>query len=140
MKLFLLVASLVCLSGIQAIALKSKPFSDLTRYSVAGVISLPYAEINEPFYAWFDIDQYASRIDYYNGMVNTIQLAPTSKADFGVGIKVAPMTDETVKNAKTCFWMNGTAETPVAIQSVIPTLDEFDVGYLYFYLPSILTF
>ena len=53
---------------------------------------MPYAEINEPFNAWFDMNQYASRIDFYDGMVNTIQLAPTSKIDFGTGIKIAPMT------------------------------------------------
>ncbi len=132
MKLFLLVASLVCLSGIQTIALKGKPFSDLTRYSVSGIISLPYAEINEPFDAWFDINQSASRIDFYNGMVNTVQLAPTKKTDFGVGIKIAPMTDEEVTNARTCFWINGTSEAPLAIQSVIPSLDEFEVSSFWF--------
>jgi hypothetical protein len=43
------------------------PFSNLKRYSVSGTLSLPYAEINEPFRAWYDSDQSASRIDYYNG-------------------------------------------------------------------------
>ena len=32
-----------------------------------GVISLPYAEIKEPFEAWFDTAGKASRIDYYYG-------------------------------------------------------------------------
>lgn len=127
MKLLLLITSLACLcSGLQSISLKVKPFSDLTRYSVSGIISLPYAEINEPFNAWFDIDQFASRIDFYNGMVNTIQLAPTSKQDFGTGIKIAPLTDESVTNVKTCFWINGTSDAPLAVQSVLPELTEFE--------------
>ena len=97
MKQTLLVLSLICLSVLQtgSVPVGAKPFSDLTRYTVSGVISLPYAEISEPFQAWFDMDQYASRIDFYDGMVNTIQLAPTSKTDFGTGIKIAPMTGMT---------------------------------------------
>jgi len=35
--------------------------------SIAGVISLPYAEIKEPFEAWFDLAAKSSRIDYYHG-------------------------------------------------------------------------
>lgn len=34
---------------------------------VAGVISLPYAEIKEPFEAWLDLAAKSSRIDYYHG-------------------------------------------------------------------------
>ena len=45
-------------------------------------------------------------------MVTTIQLAPTTSTDFGVGIKIAPLTDETVTNSKTCFWVNGTQAAP----------------------------
>ena len=40
--------------------------NDFRRYSVSGVISLPDAGINEPFDAWYDTDQLASRIDYYS--------------------------------------------------------------------------
>ena len=35
--------------------------------AIAGVISLPYAEIVEPFEAWFDLAAKSSRIDYYHG-------------------------------------------------------------------------
>lgn len=31
------------------------------------MISLPYAEIKEPFEAWFDLKAKSSRIDYYHG-------------------------------------------------------------------------
>lgn len=32
-----------------------------------GVISLPYAEIKEPFEGWYDLQGKRSRIDYYHG-------------------------------------------------------------------------
>lgn len=32
-----------------------------------GVISLPYAEIKEPFEGWYDLQGKRSRIDYYQG-------------------------------------------------------------------------
>lgn len=127
------VVFLLCLSSVFSANVPTwkgpKPFSNLKRYTVSGVLSLPYAEINEPFEAWFDINQYASRIDFYNGMINTIQLAPSSDKDYGVGIKVVPMTDEHVTNARTCFWVNGTSDAPLAIQSVLPSLTEFDVSF-----------
>jgi hypothetical protein len=130
---YLSIVVLLCLSSVYSANLPTskgpKPFSNLKRYTVSGILSLPYAEINEPFEAWFDINQYASRIDFYNGMINTIQLAPSSKADYGVGIKVAPMTDEQVTNARTCFWVNGTSQAPLEIQSVIPSLDDFSVSF-----------
>lgn len=108
--------------------LKSAPFSNLKRYSISGVIELPYAEISEPFRAWYDSDQFASRIDYYDGMVSTIQLAPTTSTSYGTGIKIAPMTDEVQTNAKTCFWVNGTKDSPLSIQGVIPDTTEFSVS------------
>ncbi len=48
-------------------------------------------------------------------MVSTIQLAPTSSSDSGIAIKIAPLTDETVTNARTCFWVNGTEQAPSKI-------------------------
>jgi hypothetical protein len=111
----------------QCASLKSTPFSNLKRYSVSGVIQLPYAEISEPFRAWYDSDQFASRIDYYDGMVSTIQLAPTTSTGAGTAIKVAPMTDEVQTNVKKCFWMNGTQDAPVGLQSAIPDTTSFTV-------------
>jgi hypothetical protein len=128
MKLSLALIALACLAislNVQAKSIKSQPFANLRRYSVSGVLSLPYAEINEPFRAWYDADQYASRIDYYDGMVNTIQLAAKSSSEHGCSIKVAPMTDESQTNVKTCFWMNGTILAPTGIQSVIPDFTDF---------------
>ena len=42
-------------------------------YSVRGRLYIPFAEIEEPFSAWVDLDQDKSRIDYYQGMVKTFQ-------------------------------------------------------------------
>lgn len=36
-------------------------------FHITGVISLPYAEIQEPFEAWFHLKAKSSRIDYYHG-------------------------------------------------------------------------
>lgn len=59
------------------------------------------------------------------GMVSTIQLQSNDPSSYGTGIKVAPMTTETVLNAKTCFWLNGTSDSPVEIQSVLPDATNF---------------
>jgi len=64
-------------------------------------------------------------------MVSTIQLAPTSSSDYGIGIKVTPMTDEQQTNVKTCFWLNGTKDAPVTLQSVIPDTTSFEVYYSF---------
>lgn len=39
-------------------------------YTVAGVLKLPYAEIVEPFQAFFDGQNGRSRIDFYGGKVS----------------------------------------------------------------------
>jgi hypothetical protein len=36
-------------------------------YTAKGTLYIPYAEIREPFYAWFDAKSGKSRIDYYGG-------------------------------------------------------------------------
>nr|AAO60045.1 midgut cysteine proteinase 2 [Rhipicephalus appendiculatus] len=47
-------------------------------YKVKGVLYLPYAEIREPFTGYYDATQNTSRIDYYDGMVQTVQLSPSA--------------------------------------------------------------
>lgn len=83
--IFLTFVSLIALAQSASINSKKLPFSDLKRYSVSGILSLPYAEVAEPFRVWYDEEQYSSRIDYYDGMVSTVQLAPTTASDLGVG-------------------------------------------------------
>ena len=83
--IFLTFVSLIAFAQSASINTIKLPFSDLKRYSVSGILSLPYAEVAEPFRVWYDEEQYSSRIDYYDGMVSTVQLAPTSASDLGVG-------------------------------------------------------
>lgn len=54
------------LSGVSYIvAIESPTFSKT--YIVKGTLYIPYAEIREPFYAWYDGTRGSSRIDYYGG-------------------------------------------------------------------------
>lgn len=66
-KVFLTFAALKCVLA--------KPHVDPPKwpvaYTVTGVLYLPYAEIEEPFQAWFDSPNKRSRIDYYGGKINT---------------------------------------------------------------------
>jgi hypothetical protein len=41
-------------------------------YMAQGIINLPYAEIGEPFDAWYDGPNQRSRIDYYSGKLENI--------------------------------------------------------------------
>lgn len=92
-------------------------------YHVKGVISLPYAEIKEPFEAWFDLKGSRSRIDYYHGQVSTYQLASQKPA--GVSYKVTPVTTETEMNVMKCFQVNGTKDDPVMSQGALPDTTSF---------------
>ncbi|XP_050293350.1 digestive cysteine proteinase 1 [Anthonomus grandis grandis] len=92
-------------------------------YSVKGVLFIPYAEIAEPFSAWFDNGNNLSRIDYYGDMVKTYQLAKTG---YGTSIKIAPVTTEDEENARTCLQVNGTAKEPITTQGVLPDLTGYE--------------
>ena len=53
---------------------------------VRGLLSIPFAEIQEPFSAWVDLDLNKSRIDYYGGMVKTFQRGDLK--NYGTSVKV----------------------------------------------------
>lgn len=93
-------------------------------YVASGILHLPYAEIDEPFDAWFDGPGLRSRVDYYNGMVKTYQRGDVSA--IGVSYEIAPMTNEEVTNVATCFAVNGSSDYPVTVQSVFPDLTGFN--------------
>ena len=57
-------------------------------YMLRGTLSIPFAEIDEPFSAWVDIKLKKSRIDYYGGMVKTFQRGDMK--DYGTSVKVKP--------------------------------------------------
>lgn len=95
-------------------------------YTVEGTLQLPYAEITEPFSAYYDAKNNKSRIDYYGGMVITIQRSDMTK--FGVSYKLAPMSTEKQLNMDMCFQVNGTNnDDAVTIQSILPDLTGFDM-------------
>ena len=80
-------------------------------YHATGFVSLPYAEIKEPFEAWFSQSLNKSRIDVYDGMVkNVVDVA--GRASY----KVAHMTNEEKTNQLTCFKTEFDAGDEVDIQ------------------------
>ncbi|XP_005991096.1 digestive cysteine proteinase 2 [Latimeria chalumnae] len=100
-------------------------------YHISGILSLPYAEIEEPFEAWYNRSGNVSRIQYYNGQVITFQYGFRKPA--GISYKITPETTETEVNVLKCFRVNGTANDTVVPQSVIPDLEGFKpVGQDYY--------
>ncbi|XP_063237823.1 digestive cysteine proteinase 1 [Bacillus rossius redtenbacheri] len=97
-------------------------FSDA--YTVKGTLFIPYAEIREPFFAYYDLDRGASRIDYYGDMVQTYQLA--KEGEYGSSIKVVPLTTEKEANVRTCLQINGTVNNTVDMQSILPNISSFE--------------
>lgn len=96
-------------------------FSD--SYFAMGLILLPYAEIKEPFVAYYDKTNGKSRVDYYGDLVKTFQIS--TDGDYGISYKVAYMPDDTGEPKHTCFQVNGTETSPVTIQSLLPNLSKF---------------
>merc|ERR1711962_1715507 len=92
-------------------------------YSVDGIIRIPYAEIEEPFTAYYGGSR-RSRVDFYGGMDKTFQIV--DEGQFGAMMKLSPMTTEYVTNQMSCFQANGTNEEPVTAQSVLPKLDGYE--------------
>ncbi|KAH9363327.1 hypothetical protein HPB48_006433 [Haemaphysalis longicornis] len=98
---------------------------------LAGILYLPYAEIREPFTGYYDRAQNTSRIDYYKGLVQTVQLAPGSTVEggdypYGVTYKIAYMPDaKTWESVRTCFQVNGTENTSVPLQTALPNVTGF---------------
>ncbi|XP_077193882.1 digestive cysteine proteinase 1-like [Paroedura picta] len=109
------------------LAMECKPLQTVLKFGDAywatGVLKLPYAEIEEPFEAWFNTTEGNSRIQYYHGQVITYQLG--SWQPFGASFKITPETTETSLNIRKCFQVNGTSELPIRPQNVFPALTEF---------------
>lgn len=93
-------------------------------YTVKGTLYIPYAELKEPFYAWYDETSGQSRIDYYGGMVKTYQLSGSGK--YGTSLKIAPITTEQELNALKCLQVNGTFDAKITPQSILPSLVGFE--------------
>ena len=92
-------------------------------YTVRGVLSIPYAEIEEPFAAYADLQNGKSRIDYYGNTDKTYQRADIGA--HGIMFKIVPMTNEHVTNQINCFQAEGSQDSPVTTQSILPNLEGF---------------
>ncbi|XP_065192927.1 digestive cysteine proteinase 2-like [Sycon ciliatum] len=94
-------------------------------YYASGTISLPYAEIVEPYEAYIDGVGDRSRIDTYGGLASQYQLGH-APGPYGSISKVVYETTETVVNKRACLQVNGSAGGPVHFQPVLPrNLDQF---------------
>nr|NP_620470.1 cathepsin K1 [Drosophila melanogaster]AAF49777.1 cathepsin K1 [Drosophila melanogaster]AAM52734.1 RE18380p [Drosophila melanogaster]BAA86910.1 homologue of Sarcophaga 26,29kDa proteinase [Drosophila melanogaster] len=122
MQVFL---ALALLAGLAFSANATNPPKWDPNYIVKGTLYIPYAEIAEPFYAWYDKNTRRSRIDYYGGMVKTYQLA--GEGQYGTLLKLAPITTKTENNKLTCLQVNGTADQAVDIQSILPDAKPFSL-------------
>ncbi|XP_055383598.1 digestive cysteine proteinase 1 [Condylostylus longicornis] len=116
------VYSFILLAAITT-ALATKPPKWDPIYTVSGTLYIPYAEIEEPFYAWYDSHSRRSRIDYYGGMVKTYQLAHFEA--YGTSLKLAPVSTDSELNKETCLQVNGTSENKVDIQAILPDAKDF---------------
>jgi len=93
------------------------------KYQVSGTIQLPYAEINEPFVAYFDETKNKSRMDSY-GIETVYQFGGKvgKNLTFGVAYKIAFMANDTLKPQKTCFQTNGTNTSTINPQALLPNI------------------
>jgi hypothetical protein len=87
--------------------------------------NIPYAEIAEPFSAWYDERTGRSRIDFYGGMVKTYQL--TSEGKYGASLKVAPVSTKDYFNKDTCLQVNGTEDNKIKVQTVLPFVKNYSL-------------
>lgn len=106
-------------------ALATKPPKWDPTYTVKGVLNIPYAEITEPFEAWFDRSSGRSRIDYYDGTVKTYQLS--NDGQYGTSLKIAPVTTDEKPNKVTCLQVNGTSDNTIEPQSILPDCRNFQL-------------
>ena len=111
MTFLLILATLV--TAVKAFDKAPPPWSPT--YTVSGYLTIPFAEINEKFDAYYDEESGNSRIDYYDGMDKTFQL--TKNGDFGEMLKIVPMTDENVFNQINCFAVSGSQSEPVQVRT-----------------------
>ena len=58
-------------------------------------------------------------------MDKTIQRA--DQEPYGTSYRLCPVTTETEFDVQACFAVNGTGDSPVAIQTVLPDLSRFKV-------------
>ena len=111
-----------------AVAVDPPVFPD--QYTSVGVLLLPYAQLREPFTAYFDGQQGRSRIDYYDDLMLTLQKSPAAAQnglDYGAVYKIAYDVNEKGKAQRVCFQSNGTSDDLITPQSILPDLTGFEL-------------
>ncbi|KAG5671826.1 hypothetical protein PVAND_002001 [Polypedilum vanderplanki] len=111
-----------CLFLISCVLAKSPPKWESV-YKVKGYLFIPYAEIEEPFSAWYDEPTGRSRIDYYGGTVKTYQLK--HEGQYGTSLKFAPITTNDFTNKEVCLQVNGTGDYHIDVQAILPNVKNF---------------
>lgn len=119
----LLFSAVLAIAFVSVLGADPTPPNFSDTYTVKGTLYIPYAEIREPFLAYYDLTVGSSRIDYYGGMVKTYQIS--KYGNFGTSLKVAPVTTEKVENKETCLQVNGTKDNKIEPQSILPDLTGF---------------
>lgn len=99
---------------------ESPVFSD--QYITTGRVLLPYAEIDEPFTAYYSAPANKSRVDYYGDLMQTVQ-----RADLGQFYKLAYMVNSNGDPNRVCFNMAASPIAPVTVQTVLPDLSQFQL-------------
>uniref|UniRef100_A0A1W7RAQ0 Digestive cysteine proteinase 1 n=1 Tax=Hadrurus spadix TaxID=141984 RepID=A0A1W7RAQ0_9SCOR len=114
----------VCCSELSGNAMPPRaPPVFANSYFTMGILLIPYAEIKEPFAAYYDKNNGKSRVDYYGGLVKTFQLA--DEGEYGTSYKIAYMPDDDGIPRITCFQVNGTKKSAVSIQGLLPDISAF---------------
>ncbi|KAF6205911.1 hypothetical protein GE061_020087 [Apolygus lucorum] len=124
MEVLVTLSALIILAFAQMAACDDAPRWP-NAFIVSGVLNVPYAEVEEPFTAYFDGSLKSSRIDFYGGTVKTFQLG--NYEPYGAQLKVVPVTTETEENVISCLQKNGTADSKVEPQSILPSLHGFQL-------------
>lgn len=124
---FLIVAVgwLACLGSAQATSPPVFP----EQYTAHGVILLPYAELREPFSAYYDGQLNRSRIDYYGDLMITVQKSRAAVKDdedvYGAEYQIAYEADMSGTPKRVCFKNGGSENGQITGQTVLPNLDGF---------------
>lgn len=90
------------------------------QYKITGRIKLPYAEIDEPFTAYYDGPANKSRIGYYDDLMISVQ-----RADQNMYYKLAYYVNSKGDTERICFNMAGALLQPTTAQSVLPDMTPF---------------
>lgn len=62
-------------------------------------------------------------------MVKTYQLS--NEGSYGSSIKVAPITTESQLNQQTCLQVNGSADSKIEPQTIVPDTTGMEVSFLF---------